>query len=125
MSRLSASRGLVSSACYTPGAQRPRRTFMRRLIALAAAALLILCTDGLLAQQAPPTFRSRTELIIVDAVVVDKDGTTVRGLKATDFALTDRKKPQRIETFEEVSHVRPDRMNPAGAALPMLPLTLK
>ncbi len=94
---------------------------MRRQIALPAA-LVLLCAAVLPAQQPQqPTFRSKTELIIVDAVVVDKDGNAVRGLKASDFALTDRKKPQSIETFEEVSHARP-----AGAtAAPALPPTLK
>ena len=99
---------------------------MRCRTALPAAVLLVLSTLGLPAQQSQqPTFRSKTELIIVDAVVVDKDGNVVRGLKASDFALTDRKKTQRIETFEEVSHERPERANPAVGALPMLPLTLK
>jgi VWFA-related protein len=98
---------------------------MRRPIALPAAFFLA-AAAAISAQQAqPPTFRSRTELIIVDAVVVDQDGNAVRGLKASDFALTDRKKPQRIETFEEVTHERPDRANPAVAGLSMLPLTLK
>ena len=53
---------------------------------------------------------------------MDEAGNSVRGLKAEDFALTDRKKPQRIETFEEVWHQRP--YGP-GASAPMLPPTLK
>src|ERR1043165_497076 len=93
---------------------------MRRPIALPAAILLLISSAVLPAQQ-QPTFRSKTELIIVDAVVVDKDGNAVRGLKASDFTLTDRKKPQRIETFEEVSHERPK--DAIGA--PALPVSLK
>jgi len=93
---------------------------MRRPIALPAVILLLTTTAGLPAQQ-QPTFRSRTELVIVDAVVVDKDGNAVRGLKASDFALTDRKKPQTISTFEEVSHKRPANTSAASA----LPLGLK
>ncbi len=54
-----------------------------------------------------PTFRSGVELVQVDVVVVDKDGRHVRGLKAMDFAVLDRDKPQTIATFEEVSHERP------------------
>lgn len=93
---------------------------MRRQIALPAAILLVIFTAGPTAQQ-QPTFRTRTELIIVDAVVVDKDGNAVRGLGKSDFALTDRKKPQVIETFEEVSHERPVN----AIATPALPPTLK
>src|SRR5688572_19231679 len=92
---------------------------MRRQIALPAAILLLTFTAGLTGQQ--PTFRSKTELVIVDAVVVDKDGSAVRGLKASDFALTDRKKPQSIATFEEVSHER----SRSALAAPALPPTLK
>ena len=51
-----------------------------------------------------PTFRSAVDLVQVDVVVVDKDGNQVRGLKAADFTLLDRNKPQTIATFEEVSH---------------------
>jgi len=92
---------------------------MRRQIALPACMALLLTAAGLPAQQ--PTFRAKTELILVDAVVVDKYGNAVRGLKASDFALTDRKTPQTIETFEEVSHERPA----SAIAAPALPPTLK
>ena len=60
-----------------------------------------------------PTFRSGVELVQVDVVVVDKDGKHVRGLKAADFAVLDRDKPQTIATFEEVSHERPREAAPA------------
>jgi VWFA-related protein len=60
-----------------------------------------------------PTFRSGVELVQVDVVVVDKDGKHVRGLKAADFAVLDRDKPQTIATFEEVSHERPTEAAPA------------
>lgn len=91
---------------------------MRRQLALPAA-LLLLSATGLPAQQA--TFRSRIELVNIDAVVVDKDGNAVRGLTASDFALTDRKKPQTIANFEEVSHERAAN----AIAVPALPPTLK
>lgn len=92
---------------------------MRRTIAYSAGLFLLISAVGLPAQQ--PTFRSKAELVIVDAVVVDKDGNAVRGLKASDFALVARKKPQIIETFEEVSHERAAGTSQA----PALPLTLK
>jgi len=68
---------------------------------------------SLAAQSAPqrpsqqPTFRATTDLVQVDVVVVDAEGRHVRGLTQADFELRDRKKPQTIATFEEVSHERP------------------
>jgi VWFA-related protein len=75
----------------------------------------------LVAQKPQTTFKSSIELVNVDVVVVDKDGNAIRGLTKTDFAITDRKKPQVITTFDEVSHER------AAAAVPtaMLPQTLR
>jgi VWFA-related protein len=52
--------------------------------------------------QKPPVFRTNTELVEIDVVVIDKDGKRVHGLTKDDFVLKDRKKPQRIETFTEV-----------------------
>ena len=52
--------------------------------------------------QQAPVFRTTTELIEVDVVVVDKAGRPVHGLTKDGFMLTDRKKPQVIETFTEV-----------------------
>jgi len=98
---------------------------MRRFIALPCAVVLALSAAGLAAQQA--TFRSKTDLVIVDAVVVDKAGQPVRGLRAADFSLTERKRPLPIETFEEVSHERPTQASQATgtAAVGTLPPTLK
>ena len=47
-----------------------------------------------------PTFPSRTELVTVDAVVLDDHGRPVRGLTAQDFALAEDGKPQEVVTFE-------------------------
>lgn len=66
--------------------------------------------------QGQPTFRSNVELVQVDVVVIDKDGAPVRGLKQADFTVMDRRKPQTIATFDEVSHDRA-----ADAAAPALP----
>ncbi len=103
---------------------------MHRRITLAAAFLVCVFAPGLPAQLASPslpqqpqtTFRSKIELVRVDAVVVDKNGNAIRGLTAADFALTDRKTPQTIATFEEISHAR-GVSNAPGT--PALPLTLK
>jgi VWFA-related protein len=77
--------------------------------ALAAVGL----TAVLLAQSQPPTFRTGVELVQVDVVVVDKDGHPVEGLTAEDFTVLDRKKPQKIATFDEVMHRHPEDAAPA------------
>ena len=64
-----------------------------------------------------PTFRTSVDLVQVDVVVVDKDGHPVEGLKETDFTILDRRKPQKIATFDEVSHRRAEE-TPAPAMLP-------
>ena len=46
--------------------------------------------------QQPPVFRTTTELIEIDVVVIDKDGQKVHGLTQDDFVLKDRSKPQPI-----------------------------
>ncbi len=38
--------------------------------------------------QAPPVFATGVEVVAVDVSVVDKDGTPVRDLQASDFTLT-------------------------------------
>jgi VWFA-related protein len=70
-----------------------------------------------------PVFRSTVELVQVDVVVLDKDGKQVRGLTVDDFELLDRKKPQKIASFEELSHARV--VNPAAAAPPEALMTVK
>ena len=76
-----------------------------------AAALLAQPCDGLRASQ-QTTFRTGVE---VDVVVVDKDGHSAEGLTADDFTILDRKKPQKIATFDEVA-----RRRPAEAAAPVM-----
>ena len=78
------------------------------VVALAAAVLH--------SQGQPPTIRARADLVQVDAVVVNAEGRHIRGLQASDFVLRDRRKPQAIATFEEVTHVRP-RADSRGPAL--------
>lgn len=53
-------------------------------------------------RQQPPVFRTNTELVEIDVVVVDNNGERVHGLTKDDFILRDRRQPQTIETFTEV-----------------------
>ncbi|MGH9702594.1 MAG: hypothetical protein ACRD4K_04400, partial [Candidatus Acidiferrales bacterium] len=73
---------------------------------LAGIVLLALASAGhVRAQQAPPpnvpsaTLRVTSRLVMVDAVVTDKDGNPVKGLTAADFSVSENKKPQKISTF--------------------------
>ena len=68
-------------------------------------ATLALCGLALLQSQAPqPTFKSATELVEVDAVVLDKDGNFVPGLKSGDITIYENGKPQKIQQFFMVTH---------------------
>jgi VWFA-related protein len=65
----------------------------------------------------PPVFRAGADLVTVDVVVVDKAGKAVRGLKADAFTVLDRKTPQTVAAFQEVSHVYAETAR--AAALPV------
>jgi VWFA-related protein len=67
---------------------------------------IALCAAVLLQAQKPaqPTFKSSTELVEVDAVVLDKNGNFVTGLKPEDLTLYENGKPQKIQQFFMVTH---------------------
>ena len=46
------------------------------------------------------TFRSRTELVLVNVTVRDKNGSPVRDLKREDFTLLEDNKPQQVISFD-------------------------
>jgi VWFA-related protein len=56
-------------------------------------------TDG---AQAPPTFRSGIDSVVVDVAVTDKQGRPVVDLTADDFEIRESGKPQAIQTFKYV-----------------------
>jgi VWFA-related protein len=70
------------------------------------SSVLALCGLVLLqAKQAPPpTFKSTTELIEVDAVVLDRSGNFVPGLTADNITIYENGKPQKIQQFFMVTH---------------------
>jgi len=79
--------------------------YMKRAVAAGLIAGLIAPT--LPAQNTPSqqgrsgyTFRSSSELVLVNVVVRDKDGTPVRGLTRDDFAVLEDSKPQTLASFD-------------------------
>ena len=68
--------------------------------------LLLLTASSLQSQNPPPdaaSFHSRSELVLVPAVVTDKSGKHVPNLSKKDFIVTEDGKPQTVAVFEEVN----------------------
>ena len=68
---------------------------------------------GAATAQQPPAFPARSELVIVDAVVVDRDGNAVAGLSRDDFVVKEDGEIQLVRSFEAVRAPRP--RPPSGA----------
>ncbi|MGA2598572.1 MAG: VWA domain-containing protein [Bryobacteraceae bacterium] len=62
--------------------------------------LCALAALPLAAQNAPATFKSNTNLVIVNVTVRDKSGKPIEDLKKEDFQLLEDGKPQAISVFE-------------------------
>jgi len=104
----------------------PMNRTTRVLVALVLAAGAIVTADlraggpsdgrqpAAQAQQAPPIFRSGTELVEVYAIVQDGDGKFVPGLTADDFELLEDEQPHDIQLFYLVNG--PARRLPRAAA---------
>jgi VWFA-related protein len=91
---------------------------MRRPVAFL---IFLVIAPSLLAQQQPappvPTFRSTTQVTVVDVTVTDKQGRAIEGLTADDFVLTEDGDPQSISlaVFQRVT------TDANAAALPPVP----
>lgn len=104
--------------------------FWSRPAAMATAAFVV--TTALSAQQAAqappqpqsaqpnpqapqPVFRSRREVITVDAIVRDKGGAIARGLTAADFEIREDGRPQEVLnfSFEEIRDNAPAKIETA------------
>ena len=70
----------------------------------AATAALLLATLFAVAPRAQeqPVFRARTDLVLVDAAVLDRDGSPVRDLTAADFAVEVDGQPRAVVSAEFV-----------------------
>jgi VWFA-related protein len=60
------------------------------------------------------TFQAKTELVDVRAVVTDRHGQVIEGLKKDDFEVLDNKRPQEIRFFSVVASVPATKQVPAG-----------
>jgi VWFA-related protein len=78
----------------------PRTSVVIRIGAVVTVCVLSF-TVGI-ARQAPPTFKSSVEAVVLDVSVLDKDRRPVRGLTAADFTILEDGKPQGIGTFKAV-----------------------
>ena len=92
----------------------------------APSTLAVLATVGFTApgQEPPegkPVFPAETELVTVDAVVIDREGVPVTGLRASDFSLSEDGVRQEIVAFEAVDRPVPAE---APARLPRSPRRL-
>src|SRR6266849_3648084 len=79
---------------------------MLRMARLAVCGAVAFLAAGLVrpAGGQQPTFKSATALVEVDAVVLDKDGNFVPGLKVENITLLENGKPQKIQQFFMVTN---------------------
>lgn len=66
----------------------------------ASLVILSLVCPLLPAQDTDYTFRSKTEIVLVNVTVRDKNGNFVRDLKPEDFSLLEDNKPQKVASFD-------------------------
>jgi VWFA-related protein len=79
-----------------------------------------LACAGLLAQDQPaPTFRTNTNLVIINVAVKDKSGKAIEDLKKDQFTLLEDGKPQQISVFE-LEHLNGDTLPPLEVQAPTL-----
>ena len=74
---------------------------------LVAASVMVLRAQAPDSGQPPsPTIRVSTRLVLVDVVVKDRSGRSVRGLKAEEFVLQEKGKTQKIALFTSPAEAR-------------------
>lgn len=93
--------------------------FLRQFLRLAAVLFLAASVGAQQAQQAgpsipPPTIRVTTHMVLVDAVVTDKQGKAITGLRPEDFVVEENGKAQKIVSLTTPA----DNALPPGGPLP-------
>src|SRR5581483_12176371 len=71
-------------------------------VAIALALVAVSASSFRAQSQAQPTFKSRSEVVVVDFVVSDKADRAVRGLSAKDFVVKEDGKERPIVSFTAV-----------------------
>ncbi len=69
---------------------------------IGCATLLLFSACALFSQSEAPKFSSRSELVLVPAVVTDKSGKHISNLTKDDFVVLEDGKPQKVSVFEEL-----------------------
>jgi VWFA-related protein len=72
-----------------------------RMFAPALIGVVLLQTQQ---QPPPPTFKSTTELVEVDAIVLDRSGNFVRNMTPDQITIYENGKPQKIQQFFMITH---------------------
>ncbi len=82
------------------GAQRTGGGAGRSILACVLA-IVMLCSSVISQEPSSEyTFRSKTELVLVNVTVRDRNGNPVRDLKREDFTLLEDNKPQQVVSFD-------------------------
>ena len=75
------------------------RPWARKLLSLLMGVAL-LCSSLASQQSGDYTFRTQSELVLVNVTVRDKSGNFLRGLKPEDFTILEDNKPQKVVSFD-------------------------
>src|SRR5215467_7460939 len=73
------------------------------LVALLASSVCAFAKDKNKENNSEIKFTSRTELVLIPALVTDKSGNHITGLKKEDFAVFENGSERQISTFEEIA----------------------
>jgi VWFA-related protein len=73
------------------------------VIAALTCSIAVLAKDKNKENNSPVKFTARTELVLIPALVTDKSGNHISGLKKEDFTVLESGVEQKIATFEEIS----------------------
>ena len=86
---------------FTHGAQRTGGDARRSTLACVLV-IVMLCTSVISQEPSSEyTFRSKTELVLVNVTVRDRNGNPVRDLKREDFTVLEDNKPQQVVSFDQ------------------------
>src|ERR1700752_31662 len=75
------------------------RAWARKLLSLLTG-ITLLCASLASQQSGDYTFRTTSELVLVNVTVQDKSGNFLRGLKPEDFTILEDNKPQKVVSFD-------------------------